>query len=41
MTDDEKIDAQKKWAREYYHRNKHKINMKTMEKYYEKKTINR
>ena len=31
----EKQEAQKKWAKEYYHRNKEKINKKTMEKYYE------
>jgi hypothetical protein len=36
MTDDEKKEVQKKWAKEYYYRNKEKINKKTMEKYYEK-----
>ena len=34
-TDQEKIEAQRLWAREYYHRNKELINKKTMEKYYE------
>lgn len=29
------MEAQKKWAKEYYHRNKEKINKKTMERYYE------
>jgi len=27
-------EAQKKWAKEYYYRNKEDINRKTMEKYY-------
>lgn len=36
-TEKEKQDAQKKWAIDYYYRNKEKINKKTMEKYYEKK----
>ena len=34
-TEQEKIDAQRAWAKEYYHRNKEVINKKTMEKYYE------
>ena len=34
-TKQEKIKAQRLWAKEYYHRNKQKINKKTMEKYYE------
>ena len=34
-TEQEKIDAQRTWAKEYYHRNKEVINKKTMEKYYE------
>lgn len=34
-TDQEKSDAQRKWAREYYTRNKEKINEKLMKKYYE------
>lgn len=38
MTNDEKKEAQKKWALEYYHRNKEKINKKTMEKYYAETT---
>ena len=33
-TEQEKVDAQRLWAKEYYHRNKEKINKKTMEKYY-------
>jgi len=39
-TNNEKINAQRKWAREYYYRNKEKINKRTMKKYYEKKEIN-
>lgn len=35
-TNEEKIEAQRRWAREYYYRNKEKINKKTMKKYYEK-----
>jgi len=31
----EQREAQKKWANEYYHRNKERINKKAMEKYYE------
>lgn len=34
-TDEERKLAQQKWALEYYHRNKEKINKKAMEKYYE------
>lgn len=34
-TKQEKVEAQRAWSREYYHRNKEKINKKTMEKYYE------
>ena len=34
-TEQEKVEAQRLWAKEYYHRNKEKINKKTMEKYYE------
>lgn len=33
-TEEEKKEAQKKWANQYYHRNKEKINKKAMEKYY-------
>ncbi len=36
-TEQEKIEAQRIWAREYYHRNKEIINKKTMKKYYETK----
>lgn len=36
-TDEERKEAQRKWAREYYHRNKDKINKRSMEKYYERK----
>jgi hypothetical protein len=35
ITEQEKIEAQRDWAKEYYHRNKEVINKKTMEKYYE------
>ena len=34
-TEQEKTDAQRLWSKEYYYRNKEKINKKTMEKYYE------
>jgi hypothetical protein len=33
-TSEEIKEAQNKWAKEYYYRNKDKINKKTMEKYY-------
>jgi hypothetical protein len=33
-TEEEKKNAQKKWANEYYYRNKEKINKRAMEKYY-------
>lgn len=36
-TEYEKKEAQKKWAKEYYYRNKNIINKKTMEKYYGRK----
>jgi len=35
QTDDERKEAQRRWSREYYHRNKNTINRKAMEKYYE------
>lgn len=35
LTSQEKLEAQRKWSREYYYRNKDIINKKTMEKYYE------
>ena len=34
-SEQEKVEAQRLWAKEYYHRNKEKINKKAMEKYYE------
>jgi len=36
-TEEEKQDAQRKWALEYYHRNKDGINKKTMKGYYEQR----
>lgn len=36
-TDEERQDAQRKFALEYYHRNKESINKKTMRKYYEQR----
>lgn len=36
-TDEERKEAQRRWAREYYYRNKDKINKRAMEKYYERK----
>jgi len=37
-TEEEKKEAQRKWVREYYNRNKVILNKKAMEKYYERKT---
>jgi len=34
-TEEEKKEVQKKWANQYYHRNKERINKIAMEKYYE------
>jgi hypothetical protein len=34
---EEKLQAQRKWALEYYHKNKEEVNRKTMKKYYAKK----
>jgi len=36
-TEEEKKEAQRKWNREYYRRQKEKINSHRMEKYYEGK----
>lgn len=33
-TEQEKVEAQNNWAKEYYYRNKEVINKKAMEKYY-------
>lgn len=33
-TEQEKVEAQRNWSREYYYRNKVSINKKVMEKYY-------
>ncbi len=35
ITEQEKRDAQNKWAKEYYKRNKEKLNKASMKKYYE------
>ena len=40
ITEEEKIEAQRKWSLEYYYRNKEKINKKIMEKYYGRKLQN-
>ena len=40
ITEEEKREAQNKWAREYYLRNKEKIDIKAKEKYYEKLNSN-
>lgn len=37
-TEQEKAEAQRTWAKEYYYRNKEIINKKTMKKYYESKS---
>jgi small-conductance mechanosensitive channel len=34
-TPEEKLEAQRKWVREYYKRNKERLNKNSMEKYYE------
>lgn len=36
-TEEEQKEAQRKWNREYYERNKSDINKRKMEKYYESK----
>ena len=36
FTINDKCEAQRKWAKEYYYRNKERINSKTMNKYYER-----
>jgi hypothetical protein len=36
-TEEEKLDAQRKWNREYYEKNRQKINTHRMRKYYERK----
>ena len=36
-TKEEKYEAQKRWAREYYYRNKEECKKKRMERYYGKK----
>jgi hypothetical protein len=35
LTDEQLVEAQKRWSLEYYYRNKEKINKKIMENYYE------
>jgi hypothetical protein len=37
ITQEDKKEAQKKWAKEYYYRNREMINKKSMENYYGKK----
>ncbi len=37
LTKEEQKEAQRKWNRTYYHRNKKKLNKETMRKYYEEK----
>ena len=37
-TEKERRNAQRRWSREYYYRNREKINKKYMERYYERKT---
>ena len=36
-TEAEKLEAQRKWALEYYYRNKEELNSKRMKDYYERK----
>ena len=35
QTEDEKHEAQKRWMREYYYRNRERLNKERMERYYE------
>jgi hypothetical protein len=37
LTEEERVQAQREWNRKYYTKNKEKLNMKQMEKYYEGK----
>jgi len=39
FTKEEKKEAQKQWVREYYCRNKEKLNTKAKEKYHESKSL--
>lgn len=36
-TEEDRRESQRRWAREYYYRNRETINKKAMEKYYEQK----
>lgn len=38
-TYDEQLEAKRRWRREYYHRNKKRINRERMRKYYERKKL--
>jgi hypothetical protein len=38
-TDKERIEAERRWRREYYHRNKKQICEEYMRKYYERKEM--
>jgi hypothetical protein len=40
LTSEEKREAQNRWAREYYLRNKEMVDKKSIEKYYERKRDN-
>jgi len=40
ITEEDKYEAQKKWAMEYYWRNKETIKKKNLKKYHEKKNWN-
>jgi hypothetical protein len=40
FTEQEQKEAQQKWVREYYERNKEKLNMLAKEKYHESKRSN-
>jgi hypothetical protein len=37
LTEDEKNEAQRRWMMEHYHRNKEKLKIKALERYYKKK----
>ena len=38
-TNEQRLDADRRWKREWYHRNKDRINKEYMRKYYEKKNV--
>ena len=41
LTEEEQIEAQRRWNMEYYERNKNKLKVKNLENYYERKQNNK